>query len=149
MSKFSITLSGDSINELAESLTLAASRLFSVGLDSTDAPNPAPAAAPAARTRGRPAKVVAEEAPAPVAAPVASPAAPAVDNGPLKAAAIAALVKLINANDALGRNGKQVCLDLCMSFGGKNVSTISADKYPAVIDAANKALETLNENPAA
>ena len=147
---YSITISGATLNELRENVDRAAQRLL--GRPSTE-PEPAseqaPAAAPLARTRGRPAKAVAEEAPAPVAAPVAPPAAPAVDNGQLKAAAIAALVKLINANDALGRNGKQVCLDLCMSFGGKNVSTISADKYPAVIDAANKALETLNENPAA
>ena len=146
---YSITVSADSINELAENLTLTARRLFNVGLASTDEPNPSPAAAPVARTRGRPAKVVAEEAPTPVAAPVAPPAAPAADTEQLKAAAIAALVKLINANDALGRNGKQVCMDLCLKFGGRNVSTISPEKYPAVIEAANKALDDLNSNPAA
>ena len=147
---YSITISGATLNELRENVDRAAQRLL--GRPSTE-PEPAseqaPAAAPLARTRGRPAKVVAEEAPAPVAAPVASPAAPAVDNGPLKAAAIAALVKLINANDALGRNGKQVCMDLCLKFGGRNVSTIGPEKYPEVIAAANKALDDLNSNPAA
>ena len=142
MSNISITISNLGVHEAASLLARLQGTPVEGAPDTT-------AAAPVARTRGRPAKVVAEEAPAPVAAPVAPPAAPAVDTGQLKAAAIAALVKLINANDALGRNGKQVCMDLCLKFGGKNVSTISPEKYPAVIAAANKALDDLNSNPAA
>ena len=143
MSRFSIMVGGDSLAEVTANIHELVNALgFRSSIEAS-------AVAPVARTRGRPAKVVAEEAPAPVAAPVAPPAAPAADPDKLKAAAIAALVKLINANDALGRDGKQVCTDLCTSHGGKNVSAINPANYPALIDSANKALDDLNSNPAA
>jgi hypothetical protein len=67
----------------------------------------------------------------------------------IKKATIAKLVLLINANDAMGRNGKQVCTDLCSTFGGRNVSAISPDKYPDVIKAVDAAIDALNSDPAA
>jgi hypothetical protein len=140
MPPFSITISGDSLNALAENFG-AAAKLF--GQDATGAPAAAPAAAPkVARTRAKPA----EDAPAPVAAPAAAPAAA---EGVTKEAVVKKLVTLINANEALGRNGKQVCTDLCTKFGGKNASAIDPSKYGQVVEAVDTALEALNEDPTA
>lgn len=126
---------------------------FGTGTQADVAEAPAPVVAkPAAAPRTRKA---AEPAAAPVAAPAAAPkpapapapapvAAPADD---MKKQAIATLVKLINANDALGRNGKQVCTDLCLKFGGANISKIDPSKYPAVIEAVEEALANLETDP--
>lgn len=142
MSNISITISN--LTEAAAAAVLA--RLQGTPVDvpagASAAPAAAPAAAPKARTRAKPAE---ESAPAPAAAPAVQ--APPADD--LKKVAIQKLVTLINANDALGRNGKQVCTDLCNTFGGRNISAISADKYPAVIAAVDKALASLNEDPTA
>ena len=147
MSRFSIMIGADSLTELRAQLDETV-KAFGAGIiPATVTGTPAAATAapkPAARQRK-----AAEEAPAPVAAPAAAPAAPVADDASLKKVAIAKLVTLINANDALGRNGKQVCADLCNTFGGKNVSAISADKYPALIKAVDAALTALNEDPAA
>lgn len=145
MPPVSITFSGDTL-----SAALAAARA-AVSVDQvpqTEAPAAAPAAAPKARTRARPPEGEPSAAPAPAAAPAAA-AAPVADTANLKKIAISKLVTLINANDALGRNGKQVCTDLCNKFGGRNISAISADKYPAVIAEVDKALAALSEDPTA
>lgn len=127
----------------------AAAFLATFGTGSEAAPA-APKAPAAPRTRKAPEAAPAAPA-APVAAPkpAAAPAAPAVDPDALKKTAIGKLVTLINANDALGRNGKQLCTDLCLKFGGANISKISPDKYPAVIEAVEEALEALNSDPTA
>lgn len=125
----------------AEAAAFLEARTGRVAVSAPEAPVAAPKAP---RTRAAPAA-----APAPVAAPVAAPAPAAAPAKDLKKQAIAAVVKLINANDALGRNGKQVCTDLCNSFGGANISKIDPAKYQEVIAAAEEALEALNSDPAA
>lgn len=139
MSNISITISNLGVTEAAELLA----RLQGSPVAVTEAPKAAP------RTRKAP-----EAAPAPAAAPVAAPKAAAPAAAPaageaLKKQAIAKLVTLINANDALGRNGKQVCTDLCLTFGGANISKIAPEKYPDVIAAVETALEELNSDPTA
>lgn len=150
MAPYSITVSGDSLSELSERLTATAKRLAADAQD-----EPAAAAAAPAAPRAAPRKRATPEAStAPVAAPVAAPAAPApvaapADGDALKKVAIAALVKLINANDALGKDGKRVCTDLCLKFGGANVSKIDPAKYPALIKEVEEALEALSSDPTA
>jgi hypothetical protein len=146
MPPVSITFSGDTLAE-----ALAAAALACGAQVAAEAAAPAAPKAPVApRTRKAP-----EAAPAPAAAPAAAPkpaapaAAPAADGEAVKKQAIATLVKLINANDALGRNGKQVCTDLCLTFGGANVSKIDPAKYGDLIKATEKALEDLNSDPTA
>lgn len=132
----------------------AAAFLAGVGDDGAtvvQASPPAPAEAPAAAPKAARQRKAPEAAPAPVAAPAAAPAAPAASAPPaadLKKDAIAKLVTLINANDALGRDGKKVCTDLCLKFGGRNISQIAPDKYPAVIKEVEAALVALNEESA-
>ena len=143
MPPFSITVTGETPNELRENLR----RAVAMTDGATQAEPIAESPAQPRRSRAKP-----EAAPAPAAAPAAAPApaAPvATDVEALKKQAIATLVKLINANDALGRNGKQVCTDLCLKFGGANISKIAADKYPDVIAEVEKELEALNSDPTA
>jgi hypothetical protein len=131
MSRFSVTISFDTAAEAAAFLQ-----------GSEAPPAEAPAAAPkATRTRAKPEAIA-----APVAAPAAAPAAV---EGVTKEAVVKKLVTLINANDALGRNGKQVCTDLCTKFGGRNASAIDPSKYGQVVEAVDAALEALNEDPTA
>ena len=146
MSKYTVTISGDSLMECL----VAASQLAAEGAFA-DGPAPAaPSTAPVARTRGRPPKAAAETVAAPNEAPVAAhPVRTAVSDADLKKTVIQKLVMIINANDALGRNGKQVCTDLCTQFGGKNVSAIAPEKYPQIIAAVDQALAALNEDPTA
>jgi hypothetical protein len=143
MPPVSITFSGDTIEA---ALAAAASALNVTLLAPAAATAEVPAEAAPARTRGRPRKEAAETAPAPAAAPAPAPAAA---GGVEKKDAIQKLVTLINANDALGRNGKQVCTDLCNKFGGKNISQIDPSKYGAVVAAVDEALEALNSDPTA
>lgn len=144
MPPVSVTLTFDTREEAVA--FLIGNPVAAAAVTPADAPA-APKAAP--RTRKGP-----EAAPAPVAAPVAAPAPTAAaaavpDEAGLKKTAIAALVKLINANDALGRNGKQVCTDLCLKFGGANVSKIDPSKYSTLIAEVEKELEALNSDPTA
>ncbi len=144
MPPVSITFSGDTLAAALAAAALACGARDSTGAvadEAASAPKPAP------RTRKAP-----EAAPAPASAPAAAQApvaAPAADGEALKKQAIAKLVTLINANDALGRNGRQVCTDLCNTFGGKNISAIPPTKYQAVIAAVDKALAALESDPAA
>lgn len=149
MPPLSLTFSGETLTDLQDAAREFLRLDQRIGQAAAAADEAAPAA-PKAASRSRRAPEVQT---APVAAPVAAPAAEAPAKTPpqddLKKVAIARLVTLINANDALGRNGKQVCTDLCLKFGGSNISKIDAAKYPAVIAEVEKALEALNSDPAA
>lgn len=142
MPPVSITFSGDT---LAEALAAAALACGAPAVPAADAAPTAPK--PAARKRAAPEAIPTAPA-APVAAPK-TPEAPAAAAPDLKKVAIGKLVTLINANDALGRNGKQVCTDLCKTFGGANISQIDPSKYPAVIAKVEQELEALNSDPTA
>jgi hypothetical protein len=147
MSRFSITVGGDSLVEMVANLGEAANAFggpipVAVVAETLTATAQALVAAPKpVRTRTRP-----EAAAVPVVAPATAPAAV---EGVTKEAVVKKLVTLINANDALGRNGKQVCTDLCMKFGGKNASAADPSKYGQIVEAVDKALEALNEDPTA
>lgn len=147
MPPFSLTLSADSLEQLGELAVHAGRRLQAQASEVAVAAEAAPEkAAKPARSRAAPAAAPRVDT-GPTALP--APAVPvATDGEALKKQAIATIVKLINANDALGHNGKQVCTDLCLSFGGANVSKIDPAKYPDLIKAAEKAIDSLNDNPA-
>lgn len=151
MPPISVTLSGESLGDIAKGAAALAAALATTPVSPSQDAAPAPAA-PKAEKAAKPPKAPKAEAPAaePAAAPAAAPkAAPAAAAGPTKDAVVAALVKVINASDALGKDGKRICTDLCQKFGGKNASTVPEASYADLIKACQDTIDSYNEDPTA
>jgi pyruvate dehydrogenase E2 component (dihydrolipoamide acetyltransferase) len=123
---FQMTVAGDSLGALRANLLAAVSALGDAAVETATPAGGKKRAAPAA------AAPAAAPAPAPVAAaPAAAPAVAGISQADVRKKLQEVVTKL----------GSPKCSEICLQYGGApNLGAIPADKYQAVVNAADAAL---------
>lgn len=130
MPPFSVTITGDSPNELREN-----TRRFLATIVSAEAETAEPA--------GKRGKKGADVQPAPAAAPTAPTAPAAAPAGVTQAEAR----KILQA--VVAKLGRDKCSEICIKHGAPNLGAIKAENLPALVKDAQAALAAADADPTA